>query len=181
MLDDESAENLRRRLFAEPSCRLYAVLDGASVPKLPQKLWQEGPEHFCLFPGDLEPDMREVAPYVVALEPQDGFTRWLLQEGWGNHWGVFAASPADLRTMRGHFRSLIDVMDEDGRAMIFRFYDPRVLAVFLPTCRPDELAGMFAHVTCYTMEADDPAEALEFRFRDGQLNQRRWRLDAENK
>ena len=32
--------------------------------------------------GDLEPDMAEVAAYLVLLEVDSPFTQWVLTEGW---------------------------------------------------------------------------------------------------
>ena len=44
----------------------------------------------CLYRGELQPDMAEVAPYLVKLDRDAPFTDWVLDRGWGNHWGVFA-------------------------------------------------------------------------------------------
>ena len=125
-------------LFRDSDTNVYAVLDGASVPRLPQRLVEEQVENFCLFRGKLEPDMREVAPYLVRLNSGDGFTNWILSEGWGQHWGIFACGVAEIREMRRHFRSLVHVYDADGNPLIFRYYDPRVLQVYLPTCDANE-------------------------------------------
>jgi hypothetical protein len=169
MIDEAMARSLQEALFADPKANVYAVLDGASANGLVMKLHEEEPPHFCLIPGELEPDMAEVAPYLVKLEQSAKFTAWVVKEGWGNHWGVFATAPADIRAMRGHFRSLFNIYDPEGKPMLFRFYDPRVLRVFLPTCGAQELAETFGPVTSYGLEAEDAKVMLRLQNEAGKL------------
>jgi Domain of unknown function (DUF4123) len=165
-----NTEQLNQYLFSSAT-RVYAVLDGASVPDLRMKFYELNPPHFCLFSGDLEPDMQEVAPYLVRLLPKTPFTDWILQEGWGKHWGIFAHSREPVEEMRNHFRSLITVYDENGKPMIFRFYDPRVLGTFLSTCTAEELKVFFGKVEAYFAEADAADNLVRFQIGDGSLNE----------
>src|SRR5260370_26273422 len=107
---------IREKLYREEGGSIFAVLDGASVPGLLQKLADQEPEHVCLYRGDLEPDMAEVAPYLVKLDGESPFTDWVLDKGWGNHWGVFAEisgaeAGADLKSLRQHLRTFLTVHD----------------------------------------------------------------------
>ena len=176
MADEAEVKLLKDRLFGAPDRNVYAILDGASVPELRMKLWEHGPQHACLFRGDLEPDMAEVAPYLVELKADSDFCAWLLAEGWGRHWGIFAFSAADLLTMRGHFSALTDVYGPDGAPMIFRYYDPRVLRVFLPTCLAGELDEMFGPASALLAEAEEPSVLLQFQRHDGSLRVQQVRL-----
>lgn len=160
---------LAKHVFADENHRAYAVLDGASVKGLRMKLWELNHPNACLFPGRLEPDMAEVAPYLVPLEPDSPFTAWLLGEGWGRHWGVFASSEADLQTLRGHFRALVKVHDEKGEPMILRYYDPRVLPPLLATCSPGQIEQFFGPVRAFRLEAKDPALMLCLTREQGQV------------
>jgi hypothetical protein len=165
-------EPIKRHLFQEDgSDGVYAVLDGASIPDLRQVLHAHHPEHVCLFEGELEPDMEEVAPYLVGLEPDSPFTDWVIGEGWGKHWGIFAVSHDDLDAMSRHFRTFLVVYDTDGNPLRFRYYDPRVLRVYLPTCTPDELAAVFGPVAKYLLEGEGPRTALRFNLVSGALQQ----------
>src|SRR5690242_10807589 len=85
----DRVDHIREKLYREDGGAIYALLDGASVPELRQKLADHEPEHICLYRGDLEPDMAEVAPYMVKLDNESPFTDWVLDRGWGNHWGIF--------------------------------------------------------------------------------------------
>jgi Domain of unknown function (DUF4123) len=165
----DRVDAIREKLYREEGATIWAVLDGASVPGLLQQLADHEPEHICLYAGELQPDVAEVAPYLVKLEAKAPFTEWLIEKGWGQHWGVFAETGEDLRSLRKHFRSFLTVYDETGKSMLFRYYDPRVLRVHLPTCNGEELKTMFGPVQSYMMEDENPAAILRFRLKSGSL------------
>lgn len=156
-------------LFAERNANVYAILDGASATGLLGRLHQYEPEFECLYRGELAPDMAEVAPYLVRLERKSAFTDWVLDGGWGQHWGIFAVGQADLPTARTHFRRFLTVHDSDGNPMLFRYYDPRVLRLYLPTCNSKELEEFWGPTMHYVLEAEDPHELLRFQLADGGL------------
>jgi hypothetical protein len=147
----------------EEGMNTYAVLDGASIPDLLDHLYGEvRPEFVCLYRGELEPDMAECAPYLAVLKPDAPFTDWLLTEGWGKHWGIFAVSRADLKTVQKHFRTFLMVKDPDGKQLYFRYYDPRVFRVYLPTCNQQETTIVFGPVQHYLIEDENPATLIRF-------------------
>ena len=152
----------RRALFFDPKVEIYAILDGASVPGLRDALRTHGPDYVCLYRGELEADLADAAPYLVELEAESPFTDWIFAEGWGQHWGIFAYADADLITMRKHFRKFLMVALPDGRRVYFRYYDPRVMAVYLPTCNAEETAAVFGPVTQFAMEGATPGSMLRF-------------------
>ena len=160
-------------LFAIPETTVYAILDGASVPDLPQTLARFEIESECLFRGDLEPDLALVAPYLVRLPPEAPFVEWLLQSGWGRHWGVFAISKADLRNLRMHLRTFIKVYGPGLKPLYFRYYDPRVLRTYLSTCNDQELQTVFGPVLRYIAEDEDPSVLLKFWPEHSQLKSER--------
>jgi len=167
---------VHQRLFADDTLSVYSVLDGASVPNLRQKIFEDDPARECLYRGELQPDMAEVAPYLIRLQINTPFMDWVLQTGWGKHWGIFALSNSDLRSLRRHFRTLLTVHDPTGKPMLFRYYDPRVLRVYLPTCNAEELATIFGPIDSYLLEDEDPLVMLRYRFASGSLIQERFPL-----
>jgi hypothetical protein len=148
---------------------LYAILDGASVPELLDKLYEFGPKFECLYRGELAPDLAEVAPYLVVLEPRTQFAEWVIRSGWGQHWGVFVAASPDLAAMRHHFRRFLTVHTEEGQPLYFRYYDPRVLRIYLPTCNAEELETVFGPVHEYLLEGESPETLVRFRKSAGTL------------
>jgi hypothetical protein len=156
-------------LFADPEANVYAVLDGASVPKLLEHLSPHAGEYECLYRGELKPDLAAAAPYLVSLKEDSELTQWIVGEGWGKHWGVFVICQAPLPVMRRHFRTFLVVHTSEGKPLYFRYYDPRVLRIHLPTCNADELSAMFGPVRAYVMESEKPGALMQFRVKEGVL------------
>ncbi len=171
---------LEKYLFRKDN-HTYAILDGASVPDLPNKLYEMAPVNICLYQGELPPDLVYVAPYLVHLSPGTPFTDWLLTECWGKHWGIFAQSPMSLTGMRKHFRLLLTVYDDQGKPMLFRYYDPRVLSSFLKTCNQDELEIIFGKVKYYFAELTEEVQLLRFNFTNQKLKETKLKIEIENK
>lgn len=174
-------ESLEKSLAAEifvDGANTFAVLDGASVPDLLDKLDQWQPEFVCLYRGELKPDLAEVAPYLVRLEPGSEIAEWILSEGWGNHWGIFAITDADLKAMRQHFRRFLTVYDETGHPLLFRYYDPRVMRDYLPSCTAEEWGAIFGPVSRYLLEDEGSNTLLRFQCALGQLVIQKLELDA---
>lgn len=171
-------EQLGQYLFRDGTYT-YAVLDGASVPDLPVKLYEMNPPNVCLYRGELPEDLVYVAPYLAVLIPNTPFTDWVLTEFWGKHWGIFAQSPVSLNGMRKHFRNLLTVNDAEGNPMLFRYYDPRVLPSFLLTCNSDELETIFGEVKYYFAESVDTKELFRFNFAKNKLRETRLKLDEK--
>lgn len=143
-------------VFAREAVRSFAVLDGASIPDLRERLAAHRRQHTCLFAGDIPDDVVWRAPHLVELERDDALTGFLTVEAWGRHPGIVAAVPATVRfpQVRKHFKGFLRVRDPDDRPLLFRYYDPRVLRVYLPTCTPSEAALVFGPVVAYAMESD---------------------------
>lgn len=161
-------EDLQKHLFTGRT-HVYAVLDGASIDGLRQKLFEMSPPHYCLFRGKLEDDVAEMAPYVVGLISGSEFSEWLLSAKMGKHWGIYAQSRSSMRDMRQHFRNMFQVYDESGKPMLFRFYDPRVIASFLPTCNGGELASFFGSVDAYFAESTNGESINQFTLENNTL------------
>jgi Domain of unknown function (DUF4123) len=140
---------------------LFAVLDSARDPNIPIELRRKGAEFVSLYRGEPEESLSSVAPYLVRLDPRSESMRWLLTNGWGNSWGIFLVSSASLEILRRHLRQFLLVHDVAGNELYFRFYDPRVLRTFLPTCTGAETKRFFGPVGIYLMEAED-GEAVSF-------------------
>ena len=155
-------QNLFRELFSDPKYQAYAILDGASNPALLDHLYDDQPEFACLYRGELEPDIAECAPYLTRLEANTPFTQWALS-GWGKHWGIFALAECDFRILHRHLRSLNRVYDpESHKPLLFRYYDPRVLNVFLPTCDEEQSAKFFGPVQAYFAETEGEEDLARF-------------------
>jgi len=167
---DKIVEAISPILFKDDGTAVFAVLDGGSIPGLLEKLHAVPRLEFvCLYAGEIKPELAKVAPYLVRLEPNSEFAKWVLREGWGKHWGVFVVAPADFLAMRRHLRRFLIVHTTDGKPFYFRYYDPRVLRNYLPTCDREQLEQMFGPAASYVAEADQPGVLLCFRLKSGAL------------
>lgn len=169
-IEQATAAKIWQYLTPPEGQHLYAVLDGASIPGLREKLRNALRESFALIPGELGKELADAAPYVVELVPGSVLARWLVNEGWGEHWGVFALSAAEKLEVREHLRALFEVQGPDGRELFFRFYDPRVLRAYLPTCTESELKEVFGPMTAFVMESEDPEALIRFQVDKGSLS-----------
>lgn len=154
---------LRALLFDDPDLSAYAVLDGASIPDLRQRLHDTPEEHACLYRGDLKPDLEATAPHLVKLRRDGPLVDWILGEGWGKSWGVLAITPSGFEALRRHFRGFLRVRDHTGKVLYFRWYDPRILRVYLPTCNAAELRTVYGPVERFLCEAEEPQRGLVFK------------------
>jgi hypothetical protein len=126
-------------------------------------------QHSCLFAGPLAPEVQVVAPYLVQLSYDDKKTRKFLNEAWSRSWGVFLRSDARLEGLRRHLRTFLMVLDPHGNPMLFRYYDPRVLRIYLPTCTRGEMEAVFGPIERFLMEDGTPQTLLDFSFDRMQL------------
>ncbi|MGZ8779617.1 MAG: DUF4123 domain-containing protein [Thermoanaerobaculia bacterium] len=157
----------------------YALVDAARDPRIHPALMDADCTWRCLYRGDAARRLATAAPYLVELEPEARFTRRLLHEGWGDAWGVFIHASATLDALQAHFRRLILARMPDGRTVYFRFYDPRVLRVYLPTCTANELATIFGPVDRYVLESRGGGGIVTFERGSEQLDRRARSFTAE--
>jgi len=156
--------------------RVYALLDAARDEAIYPEIMGSGLESTCLFRGEKARELAWVAPYLVDLRREDPFTQWVVENGWEKSWGVFAGSPAALNEVKRHFRTFLTVYDEEGAPLYFRFYDPRVLRAYLPTCNESELGAVFGPIEYYLVEHEDPGFVSRFRNVSGVLQQEKLRV-----
>jgi hypothetical protein len=133
---------------------LYAILDAARDPAiyLGLRRLSTSDQVMSLYQGPTARELAGVAPYLVSLGTGDRVFDWIWNNGWGDSWGIFFWSLVSMETLRDHFRRLTMVRGPEGQRMLFRFYDPRVLRVFAPTCDADQVKELFGPVARYMME-----------------------------
>jgi hypothetical protein len=144
--------------------KTWVILDAARDERIYKAVDRSYQEKCCLFAGNISPQLKAVAPYLVRFDKEDDLANFVLEKGWGNAWGIFFSSQASLETLRKHFRKFLRVTDEAGRKLLFRYYDPRVLTIYLPTCNNEELTTIFGPIDRFVVEGDEGSQAVEYRF-----------------
>lgn len=159
------SERIERHFWPRGNTRdVWAILDGARDRRVYGLLLDSYLTYSCLYSGTLSPDLEVAAPYLVQLEYEDRYTRRLLDQAWGNSWGIFLKCDARMERLRWHLRGFLRVQDQSGRRLVFRYYDPRVLRVYLPTCVSSELATVFGPIERFWTEGESAHDLLDFRF-----------------
>ncbi len=128
---------------------VYMVLDGARDRRIYSDLMNSHLIYSCLYSGDLAYEIEVAAPHLVQLEYEDKSTRSLIQRAWGNSWGIYLKSDARMERLRRHLRTFLTVKSWRGEKLLFRYYDPRIWRVYLPTCTTSELQTVFGPVKHY--------------------------------
>jgi len=119
-------------------------------------------ECLSLYEGPEGAKLAQVAPYLVRIAPDSKLLEALVKEGWGKSWGVYFTCAGDFHEIRRHLRHFLQVKLPDGEQVYFRFYDPRVMRIFLPTCIAEEANQFFGPIKRYVLEGEEPDQLLEF-------------------
>jgi hypothetical protein len=96
------------------------------------------------------------------------FADWVVEHGAGNSWGIVLQSDKEAEVIYRHLRKFLIVTTEEGKELYFRFYDPRVLRVFLPTCDTEQLLEFFGPVEAFILE-DEEGSMLQFQLNGTEL------------
>jgi hypothetical protein len=117
--------------------------------------------------------MAEVAPYLVAMPmagrypyPDCGFLDRLAL-GLGRSVGILLLTHTEPDPLARHLRTLFYATGESGSRFYFRFYDPRVLRVYLPTCTAAEATEFFGPIRRILCESESPERIIDCRSAPG--------------
>jgi hypothetical protein len=145
ILEEVKYESLREAIANAPGT-WYAILDACDAPNvlaLVDSLTQSQDSDpksdrlvKSMYSGKAAQQYRAIAPYLFTLTPE--LLDWIVAELAGQPWGFLFHAELDFKSVRRHFRNFITVMDPQGEKMLFRFYDPRVLKMFLETANEQE-------------------------------------------
>lgn len=157
-----SLEELRELAAAG---RLYAVIDACDTPVVPEKARELGETRaVSLYRGTADEQYWAFAPYLFAVDGE--LLDWIAADLWTEPWGIFAVADGDIEAVRRHFRRFLLVQAPDGEQWYFRFYDPRVLSTFLPSCSQIQLNDLFSDVAGYIC-TDSTGELLFLSLAEG--------------
>jgi hypothetical protein len=154
---------LRAQLWPKdnaPPGSIFAVVDAARDPDIPTYLSTLGTADTCqcLWQGDLFLRADDAAPYLVRLNPDAPLTKILLIEGAGKGWMLPLRTEASFEALRSHCRRFPEARLPDGRIVLFRWYDSRVLNDLLPVLDLEERRPLFGPIA--TLWTEDPAGEL---------------------
>ena len=112
----------------------------------------------------------KIAPYLTTIDPTTELLEAMLEEASGQSWGIYLLTTVDRATLRRHLRKFIKVeLEGFAKAVFFRYYDPRVLREFLPTCPEEQLERFFGPIDCFLCEDPDGKVQVFRRDDEGRL------------
>jgi hypothetical protein len=162
--------------------RLYGVLDLARAPELYAHVQRLAPHDAeCLYRdhGRLHPEIARHCPHVVGLAPHDPLTTLWRNRGWGHAWGLWIESSHRLPVVWRRLRHFTQAILPDGSGpVLFRFWDPRVIRVYLPLVESAELGEWFKDIHAWQVETEDGAGVIRYTLEHGVLSTQVRRLDA---
>ena len=158
----------------------YFIADGARMNTKINDFSVYNANPHSVFSGTDDEPISEVGPFLVEVAGNKSVIEWLLNEGKGDSWGVFFNSNADFKTLFAHLQKLVTVVDEEGREMYFRYYDPRVIKLFLPTCDEKQLSEFFGPITEFYAEDLNGDQYLTFSLTGNKLVTRSFSITNES-
>ena len=147
---------------------LYHILDAARLGFDIRKAMALNPTFDSLYRGQSKELLATISPYLFQYESGSEFDTWL-KENYGLSWGIGIVSDAPMEVIHKHFRKFLLVKEEDGRELYFRFYDPRVLRTFLPTCSTAQLNEFFGPIQQFIVENPAHKQMLLFEYKNDRL------------
>ena len=147
---------------------LYAVVDCARDPRI-YDLVHDALFPMCLFRTEVVSPLGRAAPYLVPVEHAERLIAAWRRHGLGQSWGLFLTSSQEQARVRQRLRTFNEAKLPDGRVVLFRWWDPRVFRVYLPTCDAGDLVTLFAGIDSYVCENDDGAGFTIYLNREGTL------------
>lgn len=168
-------DHLWRSVLSCPDRFLCAIVDTARDPGIRRMLVEPDSDSWCLIDGDISLELSEAAPYLVVFEKGSVLLRTLIEQGWGHSWGIFMIARSPFEPLLDHLKSILTARLPEGGTVYFRYYDPRVLRLYLPTCTKNELNRFFGPVISCIMEDNVEGRSTEFRQRgEGTPCRRSW-------
>ncbi|UDI93467.1 DUF4123 domain-containing protein [Pseudomonas sp. IAC-BECa141] len=125
--------------------RAYLLLDQIQIENLPERLFEltGGVMPHSLYQRTAYSALDKAGPVLVAVTPDSPLAQVFSQE-WSTTAGLWLESQADEGALLEHLRSLIHARVEGDVTVLFRFYDPRITALWLadkPAAERDRLMG----------------------------------------
>ncbi|SER84798.1 protein of unknown function [Pseudomonas sp. NFACC02] len=151
----------------------YLLLDGAKIENLPTTVYslEDSPTVEWLYRTTRYEALFDVGPALVLLRAGSDLEHAFMDR-WQHDAGVMIESDAPLQTLTAHLRSLVHARVTGDVAVLFRYYDPRVMRHWLPAMRADEKDHMMGPINRVRLPArTDQGEQWIAREQDRQSAQ----------
>lgn len=144
----------------------YLLLDRMQIDNLAHRLFEvtSSVQFHSLFQRTAYSALDEVSPVLVPVTPNSPLAHTFAEQ-WSATAGIWLESLADEKTVVEHLRSLIHARVEGEVTVLFRFYDPRITALWLADLPAHERAPLMGpiqvirlpHSVIHQAQPDQPA------------------------
>lgn len=147
----------------QEKCMLFGIIDSARNDEVFRYLVTGNVKYKSLFEGTMDVQSYGVSGFLVECKKESPLFHWMTSEAWGTNCCIFFTSNASFDDLFSHFQKFNRVYIEDEDVVLFRYYDPRVLRVYLPSCRSNEIDLFFGEVVTFFAEDNDPGIITVFK------------------
>lgn len=153
ILTAEESKALADIVWQSDDVATFGIFDGAQNKNIEPLIHNADATGACLYSGTLDYALKRAAPHLVGLGREQQLSQTLLRDGWLQNWGILTHCSAGtpMAVVKHHFRTLARALGPQGRKLVFRYYDPRVLGQFLPTCTFAEAQRVFGPCTRFLL------------------------------
>ncbi|MEH6458733.1 DUF4123 domain-containing protein [Chitinimonas sp. JJ19] len=151
-------------LLARCSGRPYAVVDASHGEQAYELITRWGEHAHCLYSGQEATTLARYAPYLLELRENSAALMELLEQAWQLNWAIFVDGAADWQKVRLQLKKSLFVLDENKDRHYFRYYDARILRLFLPTASKEQAAQFFGEdIYAFYAKTVNPQQWVEYR------------------
>ena len=130
--------------------RLYAIIDCAQHETIYTRLKQHADVYLSQYSNDVPDSLKAAGPVLYQLRKDNALSAWIITQGYQNNWFIlFPSLGQTMIDLRRHFKRFAMVESPEGKAMYFRYYDPRVMRNYIPSCNEEERRYIFAKLSCF--------------------------------
>lgn len=144
-------------------CHLYGIVDSARNDEVFRYLVTGDVRYKSLFEDTMDVQSYGVSGFLVECKKESPLFQWMTTDAWGDNSSIFFTSKASFEDLFSHFQKFNRVYLEGDDVVLFRYYDPRVLRNYLPTCNQVEIETFFGEVGSFFAESDTPEVIYVFK------------------
>ncbi|HQT86275.1 MULTISPECIES: DUF4123 domain-containing protein [Acidiphilium] len=141
---------------------MFAIIDPARDHLIYDCMMVLAPDAACLFTGDVPDVVRRTSPHLLGMPPNSAILAWWRAEGLGKAWGIAGETAVPFGELLAHLRTLLRARLPNGELLLFRFWDPRVLRLYLSSCNPTALADFMGPIERFFVEKTEHEPASTF-------------------
>ncbi len=138
------------------ACNLFGIVDSARNDEVFRYLVIGDVQYKSLFQDTMDIQSFGVSGFLVECKKESQLFQWMTSEAWGDSFSIFFTSKSSYDELFSHFQKFNRVFLEGDDVVLFRYYDPRVLRTYLPTCNKEEIEIFFGAVRNFFAESEEP-------------------------